>query len=153
VNRTRDPPACSALSQPTSLLRTPLLRDASLYLNDIQHGSGTHFVFLCRWYRCLFVCLSVCEGNYVSTLHLVIQFHQIKNWYLFTLLLFIFLCVSIAHNRFPPTSSLVVARRPYVIIHRTISTSGSLSGSHFKLHANCYLAFTRLVIMIRHGSK
>jgi hypothetical protein len=102
------------------------------------------------------VCLSVSERNWVTTLHLIIHLHQIRNWDLFSLLLlllFIFLCVSIAQNHFPLTSSLVVARRPYVIIHTAISTAGSLSGNHFKLNANCYLAFTRLVIMIRHGSK
>ena len=100
-------------------------------------------------------CLSVCEGNCVTSLHLVIHHHQIRNWDLFSLLLllFIFLCVSIAQNRFPLTSSLVVAKIPYVIIHTAISTAGSLSGSNFKLNANCYLAFIRLGITIRHGSK
>ena len=120
MNRTRDLLACSAVPQPTSLPRTPLLHDASSnYLHDIQQGSGTHFVFLCRWYRCP----SVCEGNCVTTLHLVIHLQQIRNWYLFSflLLLFILLCMSIAQNHFPPTSSLIVARRPYVIIHTTIS--------------------------------
>jgi hypothetical protein len=152
VNRTCNLPVCSAVPHPSSLPRTPLLHDASSnYLHDIQHDSETHLVFLCRWYRCLSVCLSVCEGN----LLLVIYLHQIRNWYLFSLLLllFIFLCVSIAQNRFPPTSSLVVARRPYIVIRTKNSIASSLSGSHFKLNGNGYLAFTRLVIMIRHGSK
>jgi hypothetical protein len=95
---------------------------------------------------CLPVSMSVCAGNYVSTLHLLIYLHQMRKRDLFTLLLLIiFLCVSRAHH--PPTSWFVVARRPYN------STVNSSSASHFKLNANCYLALTRLFFVIRHGSK